>query len=121
MDRLAFISEEDRCHSTAGYNVRKKEVAKEEYHEQLKNKVNRIWKTRTEVVPIVMGAMGIVTTILKMCTNVLQQESPKTLMITNFLLISATQIPLLICSTRRTYFVEHLVRSENINRKLPFR
>ena len=44
-------------------------VAKEEYYEQLKNEVNQIWKTKMEIVPVVIGATGTVTKKLRMYTN----------------------------------------------------
>ena len=36
-------------------------MAKEEHYEQLKNEVNLVWKTKMEVVEVVIGATGIVT------------------------------------------------------------
>ena len=53
-----------------GYNVRKEQVA-EEHNEQLKNEVNRIWKTKTKtkVVPVFIEATGIVTKNMRMYTN----------------------------------------------------
>ena len=45
-------------------NVRQKETEKYEKYQDLAREIKRIWKSRTKVVPVVVGALGSVSTKL---------------------------------------------------------
>ena len=42
-------------------NVRQKETEKYEKYQDLAREIKRIWKSRTKVVPVVVGALGSVS------------------------------------------------------------
>ncbi len=47
------------------YNIQKKEKVKKDHYQDLKIEVQRLWKMKTEVVPIVIGCTGVVAKTLK--------------------------------------------------------
>ena len=50
-------------------DARKKEKAKKDHYRDLNIKVQRLWKMKTEVVPIVIGCTGVVAKTLKKYVN----------------------------------------------------
>ena len=47
------------------HNIKKKEKEKVDNYQELKFELQRIWNTKIEIVPIVIGALGAVTGNLK--------------------------------------------------------
>ena len=59
----------------ADHNVTKKELEKITKYENLRREVERLWKVRAEIVPVVVGALGTMSRQLRRWLNKLEAEN----------------------------------------------